>query len=99
MEVPPGGGGGFAGPVPAGYLWVVRDVVAWDEGPPHLSVGWTLYTGGGSFICGVDPSRGRARTAYHWEGRQVVETGDTLNLNTTSATMTARVTGYVLTLP
>lgn len=99
---PPGGALLFAqsGPVPAGFVWVVRDIdliytdiaYSYTDGfeftaDDHSPL-WTLPDGGYP-----------ANTSVHWRGRQVLEAGDHLNCSGTLQKLSFRVSGYQLSLP
>lgn len=82
--------------VPAGYLWVVRDVAIFTGGEEiddefNLAVaGAVIYYGGYS------PS---TWAYYHWEGRQVCNEGDELEFTATGEVWYVLVSGYALSLP
>lgn len=83
------------GVVPAGFIWIVRDIAFFLEaiGGPYgtfISDG----TGGIVFYQAISSSAPYA----HWEGRQVFPAGDEL-FATTNAASAVMVSGYVLTAP
>lgn len=87
--------------VPSGVLWVVRDVVAWWDGTsdPSVELYSLSYGPENVVLMWGNVESGVARVLEHWEGRQVLNAGDTLQFATTTATWSVAVTGYVLTLP
>lgn len=97
-----GGGTSTIGIVPAGVIWVVRNV---DY--IFLPVGGLTGKGAGIYIHGADGFKcfsigapdvvgGRA---YHLEGRQVFNTGDTVQVFAYEAGWGYRVSGYELSAP
>lgn len=86
--------------VPAGFIWVVRDILAWNRN----FAGWDLQgfvlgdTQGGILWSLWLPDVTAART-YHQEMRQVLNPGDHISLNTADTGWYFRISGYQLSLP
>ena len=80
------------GTVPAGFIWIVRDISFFLDaiGGPY---GTFISDGGGGVVFYELLSSGSPYA--HWEGRQVLLEGDTLYA-TTNAQTAVMVSGYVL---
>jgi hypothetical protein len=92
-------GGGTIGPVvPAGVVWVVRDIDAFN----HTSVaGDSLFvfnqvTG---VLVAFSLASSTAPLNYPWRGRQVYAEGEQIGLRSFQGTWSAAISGYQLTLP
>jgi len=91
--------GDLSEPVPAGEVWVVRDVTllqfagsAGAASNVYVGDALTLW-----FIAAhLDPTV--ADAYYHWEGRQVIAPGSAIRVLTGESTQ-VRISGYILTLP
>jgi hypothetical protein len=88
------------GTVPAGYRWVVKDMVAYC-GQVFASpvAGFDVEDTVGGILWAVRHPWAVAGHTYHWNGGQVVDTFESLYFRVTGATWSVRVSGYVLTLP
>ena len=92
-----------AGPVPAGYVWVVRDMTAYAYGFGDASYpGFTFSLEIESFepvmIWGA-PLAYLGRQ-YSWQGRVVMNAGDSLTVAGAGSTYwDVTISGYQLTLP
>lgn len=89
------------GPVPTGYIWIVRDIVAFNL---NTTPGWILgmflsSTSDNVPIFSTPPQSSQCQLAYHWEGRQVLNTGGGLTAHTVGNNWCIRVSGYALTTP
>lgn len=87
--------------VPAGKLWVVRDVTFfYRPQDPAQGIGHALLTSTNSLavIWGVGASDSVAGTVFHAELRQAVGPGDGLSSDCFRAGWSLRVTGYVFTV-
>lgn len=88
------------GPVPAGVIWVIRDITMLNE------QGWPEPLNGGGVLdqhnfpllwtSGAEAEPGHT---YHWDGRQVLFETETLRVIAEDAAWAFRISGYVLTLP
>jgi hypothetical protein len=84
--------------VPAGLLYIVRDIDVVLTTPSGTSVFFLSDPAGGIlWYVSVDP----AVTArwQGWRGRQVYEDGEVLTMTAQSGTWDIHVSGYQLTLP
>lgn len=88
--------------VPTGYIWVVRDItidcaglIIGMKAPPTL---FELVGGGFVARVGSDPWD-PVSDFNHWEGRQVLNTGEQLQAVVTGVNVYWRVSGYALTTP
>lgn len=88
-------------PVDAGTKWVVRDIDAFcDYGGEWRAVnGLFVYAQNGGPIWTLWPHEARTQVHYPWRGRQVLEEGDELQIDTFDNAWVVRVSGYKLTLP
>lgn len=88
-------------PVPAGYVWVIKDICV-TFGDSALDTGSAFLISAGvptvPIFARAIPELVTANT-YHWWGMQVVEAGDTITLISTDVSTQVRISGYVLTLP
>ena len=87
--------------VPDGFIWVVRDIVAfWDgSSDPSLELANLSISPSTLVLDWIAVGSGGARVVEHWEGRQVITTGETLTWGSTTDTWFVMVSGYVLALP
>jgi len=86
---------------PEGFLWVIRDVILVWNGSSDPSVeiySLTITPEVYVILYGVVGSDG-PHVVEHWQGRQVVEAGETLEFGSTTDTFYVLVTGYALSLP
>lgn len=96
------GGGTFTGPqVPAGFVWVVRDVrmVVPSISANNLAQAITISAGGSLYICSSPSFSSVPGILYEWHGRAVVQPGEFLVATTQSPNWVATVDGYQLALP
>lgn len=84
--------------VPAGYIWVVRDIDLMWFGPPENDQASVSWEGVGQiFQCVGEAS---VEQHFQWQGRQVGNAGDTLQfLAEQYGNWTALVSGYELSTP
>lgn len=82
--------------VPAGYIAVVRSVDFLATGASPGIFAWGLAAGGIYFAGATGLT---TDNAYHWEGRQVFNAGDTIKAITATITGQLAVSGYLLTTP
>jgi hypothetical protein len=89
-----------SGAVPTGFIWIVRHIVV-QAGNPGLQTGslWTLKDNAGAPIFIIQQYESVGGEARYWEGRQVINTGDKLNISSNFPGSAWRITGYVLTAP
>lgn len=88
------------GAPPSGFIWVVRDVHAFNTNiAPLVLNGWILEDSSAVRLCGQGAFQARAAVDYDWQGRQVVPEGDSLQLVTFDTDWEFRISGYVLTSP
>lgn len=94
---------GFSlGPAPpAGFVWVIRDVILENTGfPEYYALKQIhLYTGATSDICKIPNGVARGTTVFHWEGRYVLMPGQNLEAAAGDLGWSIYVSGYQLTLP
>lgn len=87
---------------PDGVLWVVRDAIFVWNGAADPAVETYNFDATDPlrvFDFNAGPLASGAHVVNHWQGRQVVEAGSTLEFASTTATWYITVTGYELTLP
>jgi hypothetical protein len=58
--------------------------------------GITLQDSAASKVCGVGIGEARAGRFFHWSGRQVYDSTDTLTLVTIDTLWSVRITGFML---
>jgi hypothetical protein len=80
--------------VPAGELWIVRDISLYNVHSSSITASVFAGTGGTMFIVDILT----ANTYAHQEGRWVLPAGDSLNIFSTAA-CNFFVSGYNLSLP
>ena len=89
-----------SGPVPAGFCWVVRDLLAFNSGADSLTMGgYYLTTSTGDSLAGQQPPFVQAGRMYHDQLHQVMTAGYFLVFNALDNGWTLRASGYQLTLP
>lgn len=86
------------GTVPAGEVWVIRDITAWHGYPAahYLRLAVVRLPGGFTYLTSVkvpDEQGG------HLELRQVLTAGEQLQIQTVTIQMHVFVTGYVFVEP
>lgn len=89
------------GPVPAGEVWIVRDIVASNQFNTWLNrlAGLNVQVGGGIDIWRLSGSGVVGGQTYHYDGRQVVNPGDSITVNDPDGGWSIRITGFVFDLP
>jgi hypothetical protein len=80
--------------VPAGVIWIVRDIAFFGFPAAPAGEFVEVVSQGIIFYGQLTPTVGY----LHWEGRQVLEEGDELSI-TTNTDSTVLVSGYVLSAP
>lgn len=93
-------GGVYAGPVPAGTVWIVRsaDFIR-PTFTPQLTGFFLGLASDFSTIYGAFPPYVHGGENYHWEGRHVLDAGESLVFYTNDVQWRGMVSGYQLTLP
>ena len=81
-------------PVPAGYIWIVRQVTFFAATVSPAGCFANINGGGMIFYGEVTASA----PYIDWSGRHVLEAGDELSITTNVSTLVL-VSGYVLTAP
>jgi hypothetical protein len=82
--------------VPAGYVFIVRDMVAFSSTTTSTGGVVVQSSGSGAFLWYVGTPAGATET-LQWQGRQVIEGGDTVTCDVYGAAGTSiRVSGYLL---
>lgn len=86
--------------VPAGYLWVVRNIDCVIAGVFGESSGGkvTVADSSGCLIWQVSGYGFTENSHAQWEGRQVLVAGDHLVVVTTTPGASVRISGYALTV-
>lgn len=91
----------YAGPVPTGKVWIVRDIDAYTSAGISSVIFFFSMTpaGGGApaFFAGK-VSAGSSDTVQ-WRGRQVIPAGEYIQINPNGATIDATISGYELDAP
>lgn len=89
------------GPVPTGFVWVVRDITMYNDdlAPSKAIKGLVWYDPALVVLYAVPTRECWTQQLYHWEGRQVMNPGDTLTCFVGDLLWDLRITGYQLTLP
>ena len=81
--------------VPAGELWVIRNISAICESTELFGLqGFELLINGALFVHGRKGADCTALTPYNWEGRQAAVATDVLELVTPDSGWSVLVTGY-----
>lgn len=96
------GGTVFTGPqVPAGFVWVVRDVRMLNTATSANSLASPmLVTAGGNANIAASPTYSSVPgVLYQWQGRAVVQAAEFLFVHTSSSNWQWAVDGYQLSLP
>jgi hypothetical protein len=83
--------------VPAGFRWVIRDICMFLR-LDMASVYQAKLTGSDGQVIAAALSSEVVDVAYHWDGRQVLEAGESFQLTATQPT-DFTVSGYALSLP
>lgn len=82
--------------VPAGELWVIRNVDAFLQGSPQLGLfGFQLYLSGGWYWWGNSFPYVEAHKPYRWEGRQALTANQSVGAYTGDPGWNILITGYV----
>lgn len=77
---------------PAGSVVIIRSI---DFIPFGGSTPWEVTIGiNGTFFFQAESAT--APAAFHWEGRQVMNPGDTITCNTNTGGLDGAISGYVL---
>jgi hypothetical protein len=85
-------------PVPSGFVWDVRDIVVSVGGSPFQNGGgFAISDSAGIIIFNRPNGDCPGATTWHWEGRQILDSGDELELVPSSLGVSWRITGYELT--
>ncbi len=89
------------GPVPVGFLWVIRDVYLFNTAqPPAISSEILVVGDAGQVIASLGQAAVIPQGSYHWEGRQVMEPGESADIITADFVhWSVTVSGYVLSIP
>lgn len=97
----PYGDGAVAGPVPSGFVWVIRDIVVASSGGTYLTAaGFSIQDNEGAYLFSVHWPYARLGRSYHWSGHQVLDAGDQLTFHSGDvSTWYWRVSGYQLSTP
>lgn len=86
--------------VAAGFVAVVRDIQLWNGGTAGVGLfGCEVYDDALSVLFGVFAPVPTPGNPYDWEGRAVMNAGETLTVYPLDANWRVRVSGYLLTLP
>lgn len=86
--------------VPAGFVWVVRNVTIRTGSPPYQLNGLVeFYTTSNLPICGWSQKELEGASWYTWDGHQVLEPGEQLKVQANGAGAAWMMSGYQLTLP
>jgi len=87
---------------PDGFIWVVRDISVYftDDLIESELVYWRFTIGGGSLpFWAPRPASMQSSRTYHWEGRQVINQGDDVGVETNLTDFGYSVNGYQLSTP
>lgn len=85
--------------VPTGYVAVVRDIMLWNGGTEGLGLqGCEVYDDSFAVIFGVFYPVACVANPYNWEGRAVMNAGETLTVAPSDASWHVRCSGYLLTV-
>lgn len=86
--------------VPTGYIWVIRDIVAWNgTAVPGWTNGFWIADSDAVPIWATPNLICQTQRMYHTELRQVLATGHELIAHTLTANWNLRISGYALTTP
>jgi hypothetical protein len=88
--------------VPAGFVWVVRDISVYLIQPDLTGAPPNFAWWRDSFVnCfwSVDGAYTQTPRTYHWEGRKVLTEGQFLTFATSAGESDVCACGYILTLP
>jgi hypothetical protein len=83
--------------VPAGFIWVVRDIVLTFDGADSAD-GYQVGVQGKAPILLGQVAGGNVEQ-FHWTGRQVMEAGETLAFTASTLNWYILVSGYQLSTP
>jgi hypothetical protein len=90
-------GSASSGPVPDGFVWVVRDIDLTTGGEIYAYLGGiSIFTDVGGPLYQVYAPGAYGASYYAWRGRQVLEAGDRITLATADSVWIARISGYTL---
>lgn len=82
----------------AGTVIVVRSIDMMNHTPPPRGLlGFQVFSPASQLVWGVGPDRANAYEAYHWEGRQALEDGDTMTVSASDNLWGCWITGFILT--
>jgi hypothetical protein len=88
------------GTVPAGYVWDVRQITAYARIAPSYPCQGVIFRDDHTIqICGFMAPDVHGGKVYQWSGRQLLQTGEKLYMDSFDANWIGRATGYQLTLP
>lgn len=84
-----------------GFVWEPRDISIWYNGSPpsHGLNGVGVADNHNAVIYQTPSGFSQPGRHYHWEGRQLINTGDKLRVFVLDDGWTFRITGYQLTAP
>lgn len=86
--------------VPSGFVWVVRDIQAWNyQAPPQALSGFRVQRASGGIIFAVGPIDAQAGRLYQWQGRAVLNAGEVLTEYFPDAEWSMMISGFALTAP
>jgi hypothetical protein len=89
-----------SGPVPAGFVWVVRSVSVLNFNSPFShEQGWQLSASSIGNLCGVGAGFGAGSVNYNFDLHQVITAGATLHFGASVTGYSFSVSGYRLSLP
>lgn len=92
-------GAGTVGPiVPAGLVYIVRDIDAFDNSAGSSDNLVVFNQVGGVLVSWIGPSIASIG-GYQWRGRQVYNEGEQVAVRSFVGTWTIAISGYQLTLP
>lgn len=86
--------------VPAGFVWVVRDIALVNFKQPYFALGfYAIGTNVRGFVFLRGNGQDRGGRDYQWRGRFVMEPGDQIWFEASDTGFEGVVSGYQLTLP
>jgi hypothetical protein len=92
-------GAGLVGPVvPAGLVYVLRDVDVWNNASSSAVLLQVFNPVGGALWSALDPSQ-PLHSGWAWRGRQVYAEGERVGFESFNGTWSVMASGYQLTLP
>lgn len=94
-------GGAYTSPVvPAGFVWIVREVEVFGQGDLNWrTAGFTLTSIDGAPIFAISYPFAEIDRFYHLTTRQVLDAGDQLVMVTGEYGWSWRISGYALSTP